>query len=100
MDRGSHQPLEFPGQMVFADKKTVGQFIQGQIFIVVFIDITQNIVNRGIWHRHGFFPALLLGLLSWLPILGVIFVILGSLLDLYALIGIALAILNFFNLLK
>jgi hypothetical protein len=63
-------------------------------------NVTDLVVTLIIYVVLAVVGGLLLGLLSWLPILGVIFIILGSLLDLYALIGIALAILNFFNLLK
>lgn len=61
MDRGAHQPLKLSGQVVFTDEKFIGQVIQRQIFVVVLIDITQNIVNGGVLRRYRILPALLQG---------------------------------------
>ena len=44
--------------------------------------------------------GLLIGLLAGLPIVGFIFVILGSLLDIYGLVGIILAVLKFLGMVK
>ena len=33
--RGTHQTVELPGQMIFADKEFIGKKIQGQIFVVM-----------------------------------------------------------------
>ncbi|MBQ7383214.1 MAG: hypothetical protein IJV72_00290 [Clostridia bacterium] len=44
--------------------------------------------------------GLLIGILAKLPIIGIIFSIVGSLVELYGLVGIVLCILNFFNVLK
>ncbi|MBP3378094.1 MAG: hypothetical protein J6L96_05040 [Clostridia bacterium] len=44
--------------------------------------------------------GLLIGLLAGLPVVGFIFVILGSLLDIYGLVGIILAVLKFLGMVK
>lgn len=44
--------------------------------------------------------GLLIGLLAGLPIVGFIFVILGSLLDIYGLVGIILAVLKFLGMVR
>ena len=51
VDGAAHQSLEFPGQVVFTDKEPVCQFVQAEIFVIVLIDITQDIVYRGILGR-------------------------------------------------
>ena len=44
--------------------------------------------------------SIAIGILSAIPIIGVVFWVLGSLVDLYSLIGIVLCIVNFFGLIK
>ena len=44
--------------------------------------------------------GILIGLLAGLPVVGFIFVILGSLLDIYGLVGIILAVLKFLGMVK
>lgn len=48
----------------------------------------------------GIVGGLIIGLLSWIPLIGWLFSIIGSLLDLYTLVGIILAILFFAKVLK
>lgn len=44
--------------------------------------------------------SVLIGILALIPIIGIVFAIVGSLIDLYSLIGIVLCVLNFFAVLK
>ena len=44
--------------------------------------------------------GILIGILAGIPIVGIIFAILGSLMELYSLVGLVLCILKFFNVVK
>ncbi len=44
--------------------------------------------------------SIAIGILSAVPIIGIVFWIVGSLVDLYSLIGIVLCVVNFFGLIK
>ena len=63
-------------------------------------DITSFVVQLIIFIIITAIAGVVIGLLSALPIIGVIFTIVGSLLGLYTTIGIVLCILNFFDVLK
>ncbi len=58
-------------------------------------DVTKLVINIVIYIVIAVVGGLILGLLSAIPVVGWLFVILGSLIDLYAFIGIVLAVLSF-----
>lgn len=60
-------------------------------------DVVKLIISIIIYVVIGVIGGLLIGLLAGVAHIGFLFVILGTLLDLYTLIGIILAILNFFK---
>ena len=63
-------------------------------------DVTSFVVQLIIFIVVCFVGGLIVGLLAAIPIIGIIFSILGSLLSLYSFIGVVLCILKFLDVLK
>lgn len=63
-------------------------------------DVTSLIVSIIINIIVAAVGSLVLGLLSGIPIIGFLFAFVGGLMDLYAVVGIVLAVLIFLNILK
>ena len=63
-------------------------------------DTTELIVAIVIYIVIGAIAGLVLGFLTWIPVLGYVFTLIGSILGIYTFVGIVLAVLNYFNLLK
>ena len=63
-------------------------------------DVTSLVIAIVIYVLFGAVCGLVIGFLSEIPVLGIIFSLLGSVLGLYGLIGIVLAVLTYFNLIK
>ncbi len=63
-------------------------------------DVTSLVIAIVIYVLFGAVCGLVIGFLSSIPVLGIIFSLVGSVLGLYGLIGIVLAVLTYFNLIK
>jgi len=63
-------------------------------------DVKDLIINIVIYLVAGIVGGWVLGLLGGIPLLGVIFDLIGSLFGLYCLVGIVLAVLDFLKILK
>lgn len=63
-------------------------------------DVTDLVVSIIIHIVVAVIGSLILGLLSWIPVIGFVLGLVGGVIDLYALVGIVLAVLNFLNVLK
>lgn len=63
-------------------------------------DLKALIIKIVVYIVAGFVAGLVLGLLSKIPVLGVIFSIIGWIIDLYCLVGIVLTILDYLKILN
>ncbi len=63
-------------------------------------EVKDLVINIVIYLVASIVGGWLLGLLGGIPLLGVIFDLIGSLFGLYCLVGIVLAVLDFFKILK
>ncbi|MBQ2827565.1 MAG: hypothetical protein IJF13_10095 [Clostridia bacterium] len=63
-------------------------------------DIVSLIIYIVIYLVVGIVAGVLIGVLAGFPIIGIIFALVGSLIDLYVLVGIVLEVLYFLNILK
>ena len=63
-------------------------------------DVTSFVIQLIIFIVICAVVGFLIGILSGIPIIGIIFSILGSLMELYGLVGIVLCVLKFLNLVK
>ena len=63
-------------------------------------DVTKLIINIIIYIVAGAVGGLLIGLLAGIPIVGWLFATIGGLIDLYVVIGIVLAVLDYLKIIK
>ncbi len=63
-------------------------------------DVAALIINLLVYIVVSFVAGLLIGLLSAIPILGLIFRIIGSVIELYVFVGIVLSVLDYLKVLK
>ena len=64
------------------------------------VDVGQFIVSLIIYAVIGIIGGFIIGILAIIPLLGLIFILLGSLLELYVLVGVILSILVFLKVIK
>ena len=63
-------------------------------------DVVSLIISIVIYLVIGAVGGLLIGLLSGIPVIGILAVLAGALLDIYGLVGIVLAVLSFLEIVK
>lgn len=63
-------------------------------------DVTSLVISIIIYIVGGFVAGLVIGLLGAIPVIGILFVLVGSVLGLYTLAGIVFAVLKFCDVLK